>query len=68
MLTSVFGEPALVGSWPRVFNLWNPCRGNGHVKNVPPRGVAHPVPNTAEDAMFRVNTATRPRWIVATSF
>ena len=31
-------RPKEFGLWPRVFNLWNRCRGNGQVENLPPRG------------------------------
>jgi len=30
--------PEEFGPWPRVCNLWNPRRGHGQVKNLPPRG------------------------------
>ena len=42
---AIFWDAKEFDPWPRVFNLWNPCRGNGQVKNLPPRGSAHPVPN-----------------------
>ena len=30
-------RPKEFDPWPRVFNLWNPHRGNGQVENLPPR-------------------------------
>ena len=31
-------RPKEFDPWPRVFNLWNPCRGHGQVENLPPQG------------------------------
>jgi hypothetical protein len=38
-------RPKEFDPWPRVFNLWNTRGGRGQLKNLPPRGAAHPAPN-----------------------
>ena len=51
--------PKKFDPWPRVFNLWNPRLGHGQVKNLPPRGTAHAVPNRSGCVPFSTPQKTK---------